>query len=408
MDIEAVVREICAGCASKGYRVSEILAAFIARTVLESNPNEFSLDSSLSNSDVNKLIDYSIQRLMERDNPSLETIKMQVGFDTCYVRLEEDLQAGRRNREMAQREQQRAILAVRPRGGSDFETLTTLYRQIFAYLLSYYDGPGEKDRNVEREVAAALESVFPRIGLKSFVLLSPEEKRAQLDEMAKIVLGIRLFNREMGKGGAGLPNTEEMVFSDAMEIKEALEAESQSVQDLCNVYQETIVYVHVKAPPAVTEKMAQRWKEELANRRQYLSYLQSLQEDISVSLHKIQTERETFVADLKELEAMVGGRSSVPKEHVYPKFEDAAISWLKLVEEAKVVSVRRATLQELQDHSSSYHTTLTADSPIVYAAKAQKAQSMQEEEKLSVGADDKDGGAAEDKLADGGSGGGGG
>ena len=40
MDIEAVVREICAGCASKGYRVSEILAAFIARTVLESNPNE--------------------------------------------------------------------------------------------------------------------------------------------------------------------------------------------------------------------------------------------------------------------------------------------------------------------------------------------------------------------------------
>lgn len=61
MDIEAVVREICGGCAAKGYRVSEILAAFIARTVLESNPNEFSLDSSLSNSDVNKLIDYSIQ-----------------------------------------------------------------------------------------------------------------------------------------------------------------------------------------------------------------------------------------------------------------------------------------------------------------------------------------------------------
>ena len=66
MDIEAVVREICAGCASKGYRVSEILAAFIARTVLESNPNEFSLDSSLSNSDVNKLIDYSIQVRMSR------------------------------------------------------------------------------------------------------------------------------------------------------------------------------------------------------------------------------------------------------------------------------------------------------------------------------------------------------
>ena len=184
MDIAAVVREICTGCAQKGYRVSEILAAFIARTVLESNPREFSLDSSLSNSDVNKLIDYAIQRLMERDSPSLETIKMQVGFDTCYVRLEEDLQAGRRTRELQQREQQRAILAVRPRGGSDFETLTALYRQIFTFLLQYHDEGADSDRAVEREVAAALESVFPRIGLKSFIQLTSEEKRAQLNEMA--------------------------------------------------------------------------------------------------------------------------------------------------------------------------------------------------------------------------------
>lgn len=39
---------------------------------------------------------------------------------------------------------------------------------------------GNNDREVEREVAAALESVFPRIGLKAFVMLSPEQKRAQV------------------------------------------------------------------------------------------------------------------------------------------------------------------------------------------------------------------------------------
>ncbi len=64
------------------------------------------------------------------------------------------------------------------------------------------------------QVAAALESVFPRIGLKSFIMLPPDQKKAQLEEMTNIVLGIRLFNREIGKGGAGL----EYIEDDALQV----------------------------------------------------------------------------------------------------------------------------------------------------------------------------------------------
>ena len=60
---------------------------------------------------------------------------------------------------------------------------------------------------MEREIAAALESVFPRIGLKSFVAMPAEQKREQMNELANIVHGIRLFNQEIGKGGAGLDDT---------------------------------------------------------------------------------------------------------------------------------------------------------------------------------------------------------
>ena len=83
------------------------------------------------------------------------------------------------------------------------------------------DADKANDRNIEREVAAALESVFPRIGsrwifceshneicnscrLKSFVSMSPDDKKFQLKELANIVGGIRLFNKEIGKGGAGI------------------------------------------------------------------------------------------------------------------------------------------------------------------------------------------------------------
>ncbi len=39
---------------------------------------------------------------------------------------------------------------------------------------------GPPDADVQREVAAALESVFPRVGLKAFVALSAEDKSSQV------------------------------------------------------------------------------------------------------------------------------------------------------------------------------------------------------------------------------------
>lgn len=47
-----------------------------------------------------------------------------------------------------------------------------------AYLIVLPQGPPDAD--VQREVAAALESVFPRVGLKAFVSLSSEDKSSQV------------------------------------------------------------------------------------------------------------------------------------------------------------------------------------------------------------------------------------
>ena len=109
--------------------------------IVESNPKEFNLTRELTDRAINSLVRLAISRLLEKDSPSLETLKMQVGFDSVYVSLEEDL--GRRARTRAERgqEMQRAIVGVLPRSGSDFDALTGLYRMIFAYLMAHYD-PG--------------------------------------------------------------------------------------------------------------------------------------------------------------------------------------------------------------------------------------------------------------------------
>ena len=77
-EIEEVVREIVNGCASHKVHVSELLAAFVARTVLEGDAVEFALDKDLTDADVNAVINMSVMKLLEKDSPTMETIKMQV------------------------------------------------------------------------------------------------------------------------------------------------------------------------------------------------------------------------------------------------------------------------------------------------------------------------------------------
>ena len=55
---------------------------------------------------------------------------------------------------------------------------------------------------------AALQSVFPQTELGTFMALTRPEKEQQLRELSNIVTGIRLFNRDCGKGGEGIDNCE--------------------------------------------------------------------------------------------------------------------------------------------------------------------------------------------------------
>lgn len=75
---------------------------------------------------------------------------------------------------------QRAILGAGVKAADDFDARTALYRQIFSFVMTHAGAQGPPDADVQREVAAALESVFPRVGLKAFVSLSSEDKSSQV------------------------------------------------------------------------------------------------------------------------------------------------------------------------------------------------------------------------------------
>lgn len=372
-DIKDVVHSIVRGCEQTGVEVPEVLAAFVARTIIETNASTFSLDRKVTPELLDQVILQSIEKLLEADNPALETMKMQVDYDSSF--LTEDSQARKaiHMRYKLLANHKASVVDVEMMDANDFEALTTCYRKIFKFLLDFAPnisnsvashkggshGATVHDRAVEREVAAALESVFPRIGLKAFVQLNSDEKNVQLAELGRIVLGIRLYNRDQGRGGAGLEENDKESMHLATSMLQDIDREVEFFADACNKYQTAIVRANLRnrrmdieaenltkagsgfkhedeekgdrkslvaahkdfisGGKVILEKkpvspyLIERWVKELSNRRQYLTFLRTLQDEIHMSHQKMAQFCDSVSTELIHIKTLISNKSSVAK-----------------------------------------------------------------------------------------------
>jgi hypothetical protein len=291
---------------------------------------------------------------------------MQVSFDSAFVGYETKLKTKKQGVENKSRGLYRTILEAQTKNETDFESLTLLYRQIFQLLLIYAEVESG-NRPVEREIAAALESVFPRVGLKAFMDLPNDEKKHQLTELDNIVKGIRLFNRDLGKGGSGLEDIGSVARREVVSLKARMLSELNEITDLCQQYTDVLVYFQIYKPEEAQSNYVQRWQEELTNRRQYLSFIQSLHEDVSACQDRIVATSDTFRREMDDLKALVGSRTSVPKEQVYPKFDTLAKLYEDLRNERDLYVGRETCWKTLQTQKNAYEPTLSA--PIISTAR---------------------------------------
>ena len=401
-DIQHVVNKVVEACAQQGVDdVSKILAALVARTTIYENPDLFAMDKMLEDSDVDDLCDMCVERLTQRDSPSLSTIRIQVRFDTAYLEHTDAVEAKRVERLNKLNMIKSKILDVHAKSANDFESLTDLYRQIFAFLMVHVGNDVNRDNAVEREVAAALESVFPRIGLKAFMTMSRREKEGQLNELANIVLGIRLFNKDIGKGGAGIVDEPALAMLDVGELHGTLQSNVDSLNAECQRYTDVLNYCWKEKVAGADENVVKRWQDELTNRRQYLFNIQSLQEDTFGSRDKIEGAKGDFSREMTDLKLLVGSRTSVAKEQVYPKFDVLATLYMNLKEERGSVAARLQTLSSLQELAGGYKATLH-DEWVDAARRATRERKMRtnEDEGKSGEASDSNADASEGKSSE--------
>lgn len=386
-DLDIIVKMIIYKCRELGNPVTEPLAAYVAQTIINPDTGKFYMEGQLSEEEAKELAERVIDRLQETKSSSLNTIKLQIGYDSAYVQQEYQRQQNITNLSHESNRLIDEIVSYEPRSGNDFEGITMLYKRIFNYLLyknkqhilgnfSSIKLTQTISNTIEREVAAALESVLPRAGLRPFISLATPEKVAQLCELSNIVIGIRLFNRDIGKGGVGLESFDDIINHPARNLINELNDEVAEIMESSDNY---TIYFNVLSElgdDAGSDEDVQLYKDELTYKRQFLIYILELKSDVQISEQNIDDLQSKYIKEITELKELIGNKSSIPKDQVYPRFDNLSQIYSQLLEEKNLAILRRELFKVLLEYKdlavSSLLESIIKKAKVLYVEKANK------------------------------------
>ncbi|KAM8952713.1 cilia- and flagella-associated protein 206 [Pelodytes ibericus] len=355
--IKNIIREIAQECAAKGHTVSETMVAFMVKAIVLDPRNGFNVDRTLTKNDVQKLIKLCVDRLLDPSSPSIETIKMQVYFDMNYTSRGEFLEEHHRVLESRLAPVCREITDSRARTAEELESL---YRKIVSYVLLRSGLGSPTDIKVVREATAALQSIFPHTELGTFLSLVKKDKERQLRELTMIVTGIRLFNKDCGKGGEGIDDLptilKEAIPATTNHIESELEASKEKI------FQYTALIEDLGGNYAKSRLLnLNQLKEALFNLRQHEVFLNIILSDVISCAQHVEMMDKQYGAQMEQLHNTVRSKTAIPTAQVYPLFISVSNVWNSFQDEIVLLSVLSNMTSNLQPFLGIHDELFPAD-----------------------------------------------
>ena len=193
-----IVQQVIAQCQKKGFVVTPSLATFYVKSLCVRESKDETNAVEITRERVPQIVDKAQFALTQADTARLENLKMQAAV---FSQHQETINSQRTEQIQHRAKAQQLLAEVCHRVGNHAK----VFGDMVLYILhetGLYNASNKE--LVQKETMTALESVIPRQSIESFVAQSDAEKSKQLEELWKIVWGIRLFNRETHKGGAGV------------------------------------------------------------------------------------------------------------------------------------------------------------------------------------------------------------
>eukprot|EP01064_Diplonema_japonicum_P018923 TRINITY_DN27610_c0_g1_i1.p1 TRINITY_DN27610_c0_g1~~TRINITY_DN27610_c0_g1_i1.p1 ORF type:complete len:596 (+),score=118.27 TRINITY_DN27610_c0_g1_i1:105-1892(+) len=347
MDItQTIVQEIVSQCGRHGFIVSASLAHFYLMTQLLKDEKDSCRGVELPPERIEELVDKSVESLTQSDSPALETFKLQASVTTMKqeqvnrMRTEEVQHTAK-----AQQLIQEICSKTDPNQVVSDMTLYVLHEShLFTSSVDL----------VQKETMTALESVIARGSVAPFIAQKQEEKAKQLDELWRIVWGIRLFNKRSQKGGAGIPDlpeeSEKILSASLATCKQhAAQAEKSSFH-----YQTVLMTPSLQ----ITAEGRARLLTEYLNKKQFAVYLKNLLKLLEGAQQKLQTVLPQWESLMEEVKGLVSQSSSVPKSTIYPRFIDLSDKWDLFRRNWQDLTDYKRLLETVVAYQSPFHTTL--------------------------------------------------
>ncbi|XP_056343794.1 cilia- and flagella-associated protein 206 [Oenanthe melanoleuca] len=342
--IKRIIRQVGLECAAQGQSLSETLVAFMVKAVVLDPRNDFNMDRILTENDMQDLVQLCVTRLLDTANPSLSTIKMQVYFDMNYANRDELLSEQERVLEGKLAPLVRDITESGPHALEDMEDV---YQKIITYALLRSGLGSPADIEAVREVTAALQSILSQTEMITFISLSKKDKEQQLKDLAMLVSGIRLYNKQCQKGGSSIDDLPDILNKAILSATQTLDERLNSCQLLA--YRYTALLESMQEDPHRHSQLhSLKLKEALFNVRQYEAFLCILQSNTITSAQEVESLNVQFEAAMMVLKNTVEDKISIESEEVFPLFRELSKLWTSFQDEMLLLRFLTNMANDLQ------------------------------------------------------------
>lgn len=346
--LPTIVQETVSQCKKQGFVVSAALASFFLKSQLLTSKKDAQNNIELTPEHVERLVNAAVRTLTLADSPMLETFKLQASLTSTQ---QEQLHHFRTEKVQHKAKSHRLMEDIWQKRDPN-----EVFGDITLFILHESRQLASASEAVQKETMLALEGVFPKALMDTFVGQREAEKVRQLEEIWRIVWGMRIFNKESGKPAAGIPD----LLRECTTILEG--TTDAAITFLENMQLLTKEYAAVLSSPSLqlSDTVRLRLQDEYLNRLQLKVYLRSLLQTVSALRAKVDEFQPTYAAVVEDANALVNGpdAGNVPKSAIYPRFISLSERWDVLYGLHREALDTRAILDLIIAYRSSFTPTL--------------------------------------------------
>lgn len=359
---EDILRYIVYKSRESNKPVADALVAFLLNILFDSEEGKFYFqESPMRKEKAKEIIDVVMQLLAMENDGMMKTLELQITYELSHIQEEDKVEKIKQYFDTELNTILREITNT-PSSKKEADTFQ-IHRKIFNYLLiktkqNTLNSLTECDNknlgtNAEKEIYLLLDNIFPKSGLTPFLTLSIQDKIAQLNELANTVMGIRLLNCEVGRGGLGLMSLDEIKKKLKFDLLGDVKDYYTKINTACEKY--TLVYDNLDLEMNIDEKeikVLNKIRKMIVYYRQILTYLSMLIDDLHSSIQLKDSLIMNYETEKNDIMEIVEKRTLVTKEQAYPRFQNLSKMYTKFQEQVFILDIRENVFRQLYDFIS--------------------------------------------------------